>query len=164
MPTLRDATTADAAAIAAIYNHEILHSTSTFDTTPVDADDRRAWLEAHSTPQRSVLVLEDEEVVGWASLSAWSDRCAYARAAEVSIYIHADHRGRGHGRSLLTGLIERAREAGIAVLLARICTEGEASIVLHRKLGFSSVGCMRRVGEKFGRVLDVELMDLSLEA
>ena len=55
------------------------------------------------------------------------------------------------------------RAAGLGVLLARICTEGEPSIALHRRQGFQTIGIMRRVGEKLGRVLDIELMDLQLD-
>ena len=65
--------------------------------------------------------------------------------------------------ALLADLVRRGRQADLGVLLARICTEGEASIALHRRQGFSTIGIMRRVGEKFGRVLDIELMDLQLD-
>ncbi|MEQ9318353.1 MAG: N-acetyltransferase family protein [Polyangiaceae bacterium] len=161
---LRAAEARDAAAIADIYNHEILTSTATFDTQPVTVDNRVAWLAAHEAPSRPVVVAEIAgDVVGWASLSSWSERCAYARAAEVSVYVHRDHRGRGIGAALLADLVRRGRQADLGVLLARICTEGEASIALHRRQGFSTIGIMRRVGEKFGRVLDIELMDLQLD-
>jgi L-amino acid N-acyltransferase len=165
MPEMREAQAPDAAAIAAIYNHEVLHSTATFDTEPVSEAERGAWLAHHRGPRRPVFVIEDHaEVVAWAALSSWSDRCAYARAAEVSVYVHREHRGRGHGRRLLEGLIQAGRGAGLGVLLARICTEGNASLALHRRVGFSSIGVMRRVGEKLGRVLDIELLELSLES
>ncbi|TMA47656.1 MAG: N-acetyltransferase family protein, partial [Deltaproteobacteria bacterium] len=107
---------------------------------------------------------ESGRVVGWGSLSAWSDRCAYARAAEVSVYVHQDHRGHGIGRALLADLIARGRAAGLGVLLARIESSGAASLALHRALGFQPIGTMRRVGEKSGRLLDVELLDLHLDA
>lgn len=161
---IRRAEARDAEAIADIYNHEVLHSTATFDTQPVTVQERRSWLEAHEAPNRPVVVAQiDGEVVGWASLSAWSPRCAYARAAEVSVYVHRAHRGRGIGGRLLAELVRRGREAGLGVLLARICTEGEASIALHRRQGFETIGVMRRVGHKLGRVLDIELMDLQLD-
>jgi phosphinothricin acetyltransferase len=161
---LRDAEPGDVEAIAAIYNHEVIGSTATFDTEPVSLEERRAWLADHDRPDRPVIVAAvDGEVMGWASLSSWSGRCAYARAAEVSVYVHHDHRGEGIGRRLLDELVARARGAGVGVLLARICTEGAGSVALHRKVGFRTIGIMRRVGEKFGRILDIELMDLQLD-
>jgi phosphinothricin acetyltransferase len=151
-------------AIVDIYNHEVVHATSTFDTEPVTTDGRLAWLEAHDPARYPVIVAERlNEIVGFASLSPWSERCAYARAAEVSVYVHREHRGSGAGRALLAELITRARAAGLGVLLARICSEGQASLGLHRSLGFQPIGTMRRVGEKFGRILDIELYDLHLD-
>lgn len=161
---IRPATIDDLAAITAIYNHEVEHSTATFDTSPMTPGEQSVWLEQHSSDRRPVLVAEDgNTVAGWASASDWSDRCAYKRAAEVSVYVHTDYRGRGVGRALLDALVATTRSAGVGVLLARICTESVPSIRLHGSLGFKSVGTMRRVGEKFGRILDVELMDLQLD-
>lgn len=162
---LRDGLDADLLAIADIYNHEVLHGTATFDTQPVDLLERRAWLASHQSARHPVVVAElNGTVVGWASLSPWSTRCAYARAAEVSVYVHRDHRGRGVGRALLGELVTRGRAAGLGVLLARVVAESEASRRLHQQLGFVRIGTMRRVGEKFGRILDVELLDLQLDA
>ncbi len=161
----RLARASDAREIADIYNHEVAYGTATFDTEPVTLEERRSWLAEHASPRRPVVVAEIGGVVaGWASLSSWSERCAYARAAEVSVYVHRDFRGRGVGRGLLSELIRRGREAGLGVLLARIVSESDASVALHESLGFQRIGTMRRVGEKFGRILDVELMDLHLDA
>jgi phosphinothricin acetyltransferase len=77
--------------------------------------------------------------------------------------VHRDCRGAGVGRALLQGLIDRARAAGLGVLLARIVSQSDASLRLHESLGFQRIGTMRRVGEKFGRVLDVILLDLHLD-
>lgn len=162
--TIRLAGPADVPAIVDIYNHEVLHATSTFDTVPVTVQARMAWLEAHDPVRRPVIVAElAGRIAGYASLSNWSERCAYARAAEVSVYVHRDARGQGAGRALLAELIARARVAGLGVLLARICTESHVSLALHRILGFTPIGTMRRVGEKFGRILDIELYDLQLD-
>lgn len=162
-PQFRAARVDDLPAIADIYNHEVLHSTATFDTEPVSLEERRRWLAAHESPRHPIVVADaDGVVVGWASLSPWSQRCAYARAAEVSVYVHRDWRGRGLGRGLLEQLVDRGRAAGLGVLLARVVAESAGSLALHEALGFERIGTMRRVGEKFGRVLDVDLMDLQL--
>lgn len=161
---IRDATVEDLGAIFDIYNEQVLHGTATFDTVPKDAAKDARWLTGRDLSRHPVLVrVDDGEVVGWGSLSAWSDRCAYARAAEVSVYIRKDRRGRGYGRELLGAVVERGRAAGLGVLLARIAEGNPVSIALHERFGFRRIGTMRRVGEKFGRVLDVELMDLHLD-
>ncbi|HUH01684.1 MAG TPA: GNAT family N-acetyltransferase [Kofleriaceae bacterium] len=165
---VRAARPGDLHAINAIYDHEVVTGIATFDTEPMSLERRRAWLAAHGTAAHPAIVATaGDQVLGWACLSPWSDRCAYARAAEVSVYIDAAHRRRGAGRALLAELIRRGRQAGLGVLLARIAVDpgGEpaASLALHEALGFRRFGTMRRVGEKFGRILDVELLDLHLD-
>lgn len=160
---IRDATRADLEAIFTIYNHEVLHEVSTFDTETRDPKADADWL-ADRAPRYPVLVaVRDGVVLGWGSLSQWSSKRGYARTAEVSVYIDRSYRGEGIGRLLLDALIERAPRGGIAVLLARIAGENPASNALHESLGFAHVGVQRRSGEKFGRVLDVALMDLHLD-
>jgi phosphinothricin acetyltransferase len=161
---VRDARLTDLEAINAIYNHEVATGTATFDTEPMSPERRRAWLEQHGTPNRPALVAaEGDAVLGWACLSAWSDRCAYARAAEVSVYVDHAHWRRGVGRALLQALIERGRAAGLGVLLARIAGDGGGSLLLHEAVGFHRFATMRRVGQKFGRILDVQMLDLHLD-
>lgn len=160
---IRDIEPADLAAIFAIYNHEVLHDTSTFDTVPRRLGTDDGWL-LEREPRYPVLVaLRDGEVVGWGSISQWSPRGAYARTGEVSVYVDRDERGKGIGRALLAALIERAPAGGIAVLLARVAGENPASVALHRSLGFERIGVQRRSGEKLGRVLDITLLDLHLD-
>ena len=162
--TIRNARADDLPAVIDIYNYEVAHGVATFDTVPWTLDDRAPWFAAHVSSRHPLIVAEEGgRVVAWGSLSAWSDRCAYARAAEVSLYVHQDHRGRGLGRVLLAELIARGRAAGLGVLLARVESSGVASLGLHRGLGFRPIGTMRRVGEKAGRVLDVVLLDLHLD-
>jgi phosphinothricin acetyltransferase len=162
---IRDAELADLEAIFAIYNHEVLNTTSTFDTVPRELPGDRDWLTERDTGRHPVLVAESAEagVVGWGSLSPWSVRGAYARTAEESIYVDRSWRGHGTGRALLSALIERGRAAGLGVLLARIAGDNPTSIALHRSLGFETIGTQRRSGEKFGNIIDVELMDLHLD-
>ena len=165
MTTIRSACAADLPAVIDIYNYEVEHGVATFDTVPWTLEERAPWFAVHASPQHPLIVAEEDgRVLGWGSLSAWSDRCAYARAAEVSVSVHQDHRGRGIGRALLADLIARGRAAGLGVLLARIESSGAASLALHRARGFKPIGTMRRVGEKSGRILDVELLDLHLDA
>lgn len=154
---------ADLAAIFAIYNHEVSHETSTFDTEPRVLGRDDGWLTGRESRYPVLVATVDGSPAGWGSLSQWSPRGAYARTAEASVYVDRRMRGRGIGRRLLAELIELGPGGGIAVLLARIAGENPASVALHESLGFTHIGTQRRAGEKFGRVLDVELMDLHLD-
>ena len=161
---IRAATEADLPGIFAIYDREVLHGTATFDTEPKSQTERLVWLRDDANGKYPILVAEiGGAVAGWARLYAWSNRCAYARAAENGVYVHADHRGKGVGRALLEELIRLAPQRGVHVLLARIVEGNPASLGLHEALGFTSIGLMRRVGEKFGRVLDVRLLERQLD-
>lgn len=142
--------------MADIYNQAVATSTATFDTVPETAEHRREWLEEHTAPQHPVLVAErDGRVVGWASLSRYSTRCAYEATVEASTYIDSEETGRGLGTKLSEALMEAGRAGGVHAVLARICTENVASLAMTRKLGFFEIGVMREVGVKFGRALDV---------
>lgn len=161
--TIRGAEPGDLAPIFEIYNHEVSAETSTFDTEPRVLGRDDGWLTGREDRYPVLVATIGGALAGWGSLSQWSPRGAYARTAEVSVYVDRAMRGRGVGRALLAELIEIAPEGGIAVLLARIAGENPASVALHEGLGFSHIGTQRRAGEKFGRVLDVELLDLHLD-
>jgi len=153
---IRPAVREDAAAIAAIYNQAVRSSTATFDTVAETAEERERWLEEHTAPQHPVLVAEmDGRVVGWASLSRYSTRCAYIATVEASTYIDENETGRGLGTALTEAVLEAGRGGGVHAVVSRICTENAASLSMARKLGFFEVGVMREVGVKFGRTLDV---------
>jgi phosphinothricin acetyltransferase len=161
---IRDAGPGDLEAIAAIYNREVATSLATLDTEPMAGERLGAFAARHRSPRYPLRVaIGATRVIGWAALSPWSDRCGYARAAEVSVYVAEPARGRGLGRVLLEDLIAHAKEAGVAVLLARIVAGRDASLALHRRLGFTEIGVMRRVGEKFGEIVDVVLLELHLD-
>jgi L-amino acid N-acyltransferase len=161
---VRDAVEADLPAIFEIYHEQVLHGTATFDTQPKTAAEQSRWFAAHPRDRYPILVAEvDGVIAGWARLYPWSDRCAYARSAENSVYVRKDLRGKGVGKALMRELIARARGAGICVLLARIAEGNPPSVRLHSDVGFERIGTMRRVGQKFGRILDVELMQLHLD-
>ena len=101
-------------------------------------------------------------VVGWASLSRFSDRSAYDETAETSFYVESSLRGRGIGRALKAAIIAEARRNGFHTLLARVAEGSDASRHLNRTFGFVEVGTLKEVGRKFGRRLDVHLMQLLL--
>jgi L-amino acid N-acyltransferase YncA len=155
---IRLARLADAEAIRAIYNVEVTTSTVTFDLEPRSLEVQQQWLSQRSGAH-AVLVADDAgEVIGFASLSPYRDRPAYRTSVEDSVYIHRAHHGRGVGRALMTELVEVATSHGFHTMLARIVAGHEASIGLHRAVGFDVVGVEREVGRKFGKWLDVVVM------
>lgn len=158
MLNIRKATLDDLAAITEIYNQAILKTTATFDTEPKSLEEQKEWFENHS-PKYPVLVAEEDgKVVGWASLSKWSDRCAYSDTAEISLYVAEKERGKGIGRKLLEAIILEGEKSGLHSIIARIAERNEMSIHLHHSMGFEHIGIMKEVGRKFGRLLDVYLM------
>jgi L-amino acid N-acyltransferase YncA len=149
----------DAEAIRGIYNNEVLRSTVTFDLRPRSLDEQRQWLAARSGAHVVVVAVDDaSEVVGFGSLSPFRDRPAYSTSVEDSVYVRGDQRGNGVGRALLEELVKLATTHGFHTMLARIVGGHEASIALHRAVGFEVVGTEREVGRKFGRWLDVMVM------
>ena len=154
---------ADADAIRSIYNPEVTESTVTFDLVPRSLADQLGWIEEHAGGHPAIVAVDDEGiVVGFASLSPYRPRAAYATTVENSVYVHRERRGEGIGRLLLAELVELARSHGFHAVIARIVGEHEASIALHRACGFAEIGREREVGRKFGKWLDVVLMQRML--
>lgn len=160
---IRRAEANDAAAIAEIYNEAILTTTATFDTETKSVEDRLRWLQAHDERHPVLVAVTDGRVVGWASLTRWSERPAYDATAETSFYVHSTHRGRGIGRRLKEAIIAEARQLKYHTLIARIAEGSHESIHLNESAGFVLVGTLKEVGHKFGRRLDVHIMQLMLQ-
>jgi phosphinothricin acetyltransferase len=161
--TVRTATTADAEQVAAIYNHEVLHSAATFDLVPRTLEEQIEWIGARTGAFQTVVAVDpgdpSGEVVGFGALSPYKERAAYRTSVEDSVYVRRDRNGEGIGSLLLATLLEGAATGGFHAVFARINTSGEASIALHRKSGFELVGIEREVGRKFNRWHDVALME-----
>jgi phosphinothricin acetyltransferase len=161
--TIRPATADDLDAIRAIFNYYVSRSTCTFQIDPETAADRLAWFRDRSAAHPVTAAAAGAEVIGWAALSPWKARCAYARSAEASVYVHHEHHRRGIGKALLIDLIGRARAAGLHTVIGGACAEQAASLALQAALGFEPVGTFRAVGRKFERWLDVTYTQLVLD-
>jgi phosphinothricin acetyltransferase len=157
---VRLAVAGDAEAIRTIYNVEVLTSTVTFDLVARSVEDQHEWMASHAGVYPAVVAELDGLVVGFASLSPYRPRPAYSTSAEDSVYVVADHRGEGIGRALLGEIVSLAGVHGFHSVMARIVGDHTASIALHRSCGFELVGIEREIGRKFGRWLDVALMQL----
>ena len=158
MIIVRKATLDDLTAITEIYNQAILKTTATFDTEPKSLEEQEVWFSSHDHKYLVLVAEEDGKVIGWASLSKWSDRCAYSDTAEISLYVDEKERGKGIGRKLLETIVLEGEKAGLHSMIARIAEGNEMSIHLHQSVGFEHIGIMKEVGRKFGRLLDIYLM------
>ncbi len=149
----------DAEAIRAIYNREVVGSTVTFDMVPRTLEEQQQWLDEHSGAHPAVVAVDDlERVCGFGSLSPYRPRPAYRTTVEDSVYVDPSVQGQGVGKAVLEELVRLAAAHGFHSVIARIVGGHEASIGLHAACGFELVGVERQVGRKFGRWLDVAVM------
>jgi L-amino acid N-acyltransferase YncA len=159
---VRRALVSDAEAIRTIYNAEVTGSTVTFDIVPRTLAEQRAWIEEHQGAHPAVVAVEAGAVAGFGSLSPFRERPAYATTVEDSVYVERSWRGKGVGRLVLAELLRLGAHHGFHTVLARIAGDNAASIALHAGQGFRLVGVERQVGRKFGRWIDVTVMQRML--
>ncbi len=153
---IRLARTEDGPSIRTIYNAEVTGSQLNFDIIQWTVDDEQAWLARHQGAHPAVVAVDDEEqVLGFGSLSRYRNRPAYATTVEDSVYVDRLRRSGGVGKSILGELVRLAGEHGFHTVIARVVGHNEASIALHRSCGFEVVGVEKEVGRKHGQWLDV---------
>ena len=158
MINIRKATIEDVKSITEIYNEAIQKTTATFDTESKSVETQIKWFKEHGT-KNPILVAElDGKIIGFASLSKYSTRCAYSDTAELSLYIKEEHQGSGFGKNLMESIVKEGEKAGLHAIISRITDGNEKSIYLHKINGFEHIGDMKEVGFKFGKRLDVCLM------
>jgi len=157
---------ADAPALRAIYNPEVLETTNTFDLVARTLEEQEEWIRAHRSSHPCIVAVNEtdhvgevgargERILGFAVLSSFRSRPAYASTVENSVYVHREARGRGVGELLMRELIATAKISGYHAIIARIVGENGGSIRLHEKVGFTLVGTEIEVGRKHNRWLDV---------
>jgi phosphinothricin acetyltransferase len=143
-------------AVSAIYEEGIATGNATFQPAGPAWDE---WDRNHRTDCRLVASDESGATVGWAALTPVSSRCVYAGVAEVSVYVAAVARGNGVGRKLLRSLVETSEAAGVWTLQAGIFPENAASLAVHHRCGFRTVGRRERIGKMNDRWRDVILLE-----
>lgn len=141
-----------------IYNYEVEKGYATFDLRPKTMEERMVWFREHNRDNHPLIVAEEDgKAVGYASLSSYRIKEAYAATVELSLYVHKDYRRRGIAAELAETILNMAREREDIHTVISVITGGNAaSMKLHKKLGFTHCGTMREVGVKFGKLLDIE--------
>jgi phosphinothricin acetyltransferase len=160
---LRPATLSDAAAIAGIYNHYVLHTIVTFEEEAVSETEMAQRITDVLGAGLPWFVWEESgRVLGYAYASKWKSRCAYRYAVESSIYLPTDAVGRGLGTKLYVALIDALRAKGIHCIIGGIALPNPASVGISEKLGFQKIGHFKEVGWKFEKWIDVGYWELIL--
>ena len=153
---IRPVTAADAAGIAAIYNHYVTRTTVTFEEEPITAEEMRGRIEAVVSHYLPWLVAEsDGQVAGYAYATKWHHRHGYRFSVEVTVYLDPALGGRGIGTALYTELFPLLESKGIRSLVGVIALPNAASVALHEKFGMQKVGHLTAIGVKFGEWIDV---------
>ncbi|AEE96620.1 GNAT family N-acetyltransferase [Mahella australiensis] len=155
---VRNAVVGDLEDINRIYRYAVLHTTSSFDIEPPSMDDRYRWFLSHNNRYPVLVATYNKDVIGWGSLSQFAARPGYRFTVEDSIYIDPEYQRIGAGTLILQHLVGSAKRFKYHNIIAVIAGDNEASIKLHRKMGFQTAGCIREAGYKFDRWLDVIYM------
>jgi L-amino acid N-acyltransferase YncA len=161
-PKIRPATESDLPAILAIYNDAVLHTTAIWNETPVDLENRRAWLKERTGRGFPILVADRDGAIGYGSFGDFRPFEGYRVTVEHSVYIAKESRGQGAGAALLDALIAEARKLEKKNMIGAIDAANLASIKLHEKFGFKEAGRMPGVGVKFGKPVDLVFMQKTL--
>uniref|UniRef100_A0A914BYE3 N-acetyltransferase domain-containing protein n=1 Tax=Acrobeloides nanus TaxID=290746 RepID=A0A914BYE3_9BILA len=157
--SIRNATENDLPSIVSIYNDIVENTYAVWNEATVDIENRRAWMRTRKEQGYPILIAElNSEVVGYATYGPFRVNDGYRHTAEGSIYVDRNHRRKGIGRTLLEALINEARKQNIHVLVGGIDGSNTSSIALFESFGFNIVGRMPEVGIKFGKWLDLVLM------
>ena len=160
MVNIRPAALGDLKSITEIYNEAVRNTVATFDTEEKSIDEQKNWFENHG-PKNPIIVAEkNNQIVGWAALSQYSNKCAYSDTAEISVYVKEEHQVKGIGKKLLQSIVKEGKKSGLHAAIARITEDNDVSIHLHESVGFKHIGVLEEVGFKFGKRLDVYLMQI----
>lgn len=161
---IRSAEQRDLPALLHIYNHYVENTPITFDVGARTMAQRQAWFgQFGKGPYQCLVGVKQGEVIGWACSARFKERAAYDTTVETSIYLAPGEVGHGYGRKLYSGLFEAISGNDLHRAFGGITLPNDASVGVHRAMGFTPVGVLREVGRKFGRYWDVGWYQKSLE-
>ena len=153
--TIRPCVSADADAVAAIYDHYVRDTVVTFEETPVSAAEMALRIGDVAAQLPWLVAEQNGAVVGYAYAAPWKQRSAYRFSVESTVYLAPSHTGRGIGTALYRPLLAELHTLGLHYVVGGIALPNPASIALHEKLGFVKIGHFSEVGRKFDRWVDV---------
>jgi len=161
---IRTAVIEDLAALTELYNYYIANTATTFDIEPYTLESRGVWFAQFAPTGRHQLLVVEEmgDVLGYACSGQFKPKQAYETSVEVSIYLKPNTQGRGLGRALYTELFKRLEVEDVHRAYAGITLPNDASLIIHQKFGFESVGVFREVGRKFDKYWDVEMLEKAM--
>jgi phosphinothricin acetyltransferase len=160
---VRPARPEDLPALLEIYNDAVVHTTASWDLLPWTPVEHAEWYATKAEHGHPVMVAEvDGEVAGYSAYGPFRPKAGYGATMEHSVYVRPRFQGRGIGRALLVAVVDAARADGVHALIGGLSADNEASLALHRSLGFVEVGRLPEVGRKFDRWLDLVLVQLFL--
>jgi L-amino acid N-acyltransferase YncA len=152
---IRNVKPEDAEAICNIYNHYVLNTSITFETSPVSVEEMTERIKDISAKYPYMVFEEDSEVVGYCYVNTWKNRCAYSATAEASVYLNKNCTGKGIGKSLYKQLLIELNDTSLHAITAGIALPNEPSIKLHESMGFKKVAHFEETGRKFDKWIDV---------
>jgi len=159
---IRHLSSQDAEPLRQIYNHAVLSSTATLDLEPRSPSEQERWLELHLGIYPALVAVHDDHPIGYASISPFRPRAGYNSTIEDSVYIDPSFQGQGVGRLLLEALLATATSLGFHSCIAHIVADHSASLKLHLGCGFRLVGVEQEIGRKFGRWIDMAILQRQL--
>jgi phosphinothricin acetyltransferase len=164
--TLRAATLDDLPRLTDIYNHYVVETSTTFDTTPFTVEQRQGWFDKYGEMGRHRLIVAEcgGVVAGYTASSPFSDRAAYDTTVEATILCAPEFVGRGVGRLLYASLFEELATEDVQSAIARVTLPNRGSHEIHLYFGFKEIGVMREAGRKFGKYWDVGLYQKMMHA
>lgn len=152
---IRDAVTADAEALLAIYRPLVVDAAVSFELEAPTVEEFERRIASAQSRVAWLVAQRGEDIAGYACARSYKSRAAYQWSVETAVYVHEDHRGRGVGTTLYSRLFAALAELGYCTAYAGITLPNEPSIRMHEACGFSHIGVFRRAGWKFGRWHDV---------
>ena len=158
---IRQGERADLPAIVDIYNHYVAETHITFDVEPTTVAARSEWFDDFAAHASYKLLVAEKagRMVGYAHARSFRPKPAYVTSVETTVYLAPDAGGEGVGTALYLELFSALKTCDVHRAYGLIALPNEASIALHEKFGFKSVGMLSEVGRKFGRYYDVAWLE-----
>jgi phosphinothricin acetyltransferase len=154
--TIRAATRKDMPAIVGIYNWAINQTFATIDSEPLSKEEAAAWWQERASQRVTLVAVDEGDVIGWAQLLPWRQRGF--EVVEDLVYVDPVYQKKGVGRELLSRAIEAARATGCRTIVASVAADNTPGLRLHQSLGFETVGTLKNAAYKFGRWMDITLV------